>query len=446
METEAVIIYLREWVSQRIRSDHLVDAGSIIQLIILIILLMLSGFFSSAETALTTVSINKLKTVVDEGGRRGRRARRVLRMRDNSSKLLSTILIGNNIVNISASALATVLCTHVFGSKYIGVATGLLTFFVLVFGEITPKTFAALNNLTLSLWFSGPIEFLMIVLTPIIWFVNAICRGIFFILRIDPDKNQNQMTESELLKIVDVSSEEGVIENSEKQMITNVVDFGDAVSKDVMIPRADMVSIDVNAPIEEVYKLIEEEGYTRIPVYDESKDHVIGILNIKDLMLETLKNDKDKISVKELMREPVYVYEYQKTAQIFTDMKSSSVTMCIVLDEYGITAGLITMEDLVEEIVGDIRDEYDEDENELIKEISEGHYDVDGAVKLDDLNDAIGTDLESESYDSIGGLMIELLDRLPHEGDVVRTGEVTLKCSKVTKNRVDRVDVVKYIS
>ena len=418
------------------------DTGSVIRLIILIVLLILSGFFSSAETALTTVSINKLKTVVDEGGRRGKRARRVLRMRDNSSKLLSTILIGNNIVNISASALMTVLCTNVFGSKYIGVATGLLTFFVLVFGEITPKTVATKYNLNLSLWFSGVIEFLMTVLTPIIWFVNLICRGIFKIFGIDPDMNPDQMTESELLKIVDVSSEEGVIENSEKEMITNVVDFGDAVSKDVMIPRADMVSIDINASIDEVYKLIEEEGYTRIPVYDESKDHVIGILNIKDLMLALLKNDKDSITVKELVREPVYVYEYQKTAQIFADMKSSSVTMCIVLDEYGITAGLITMEDLVEEIVGDIRDEYDEDENELIKEISEGHYDVDGAVKLDDLNDAIGTQLVSEDYDSIGGLMIELLDRIPKEGDVVRTGEVTLKCGRVTNNRVERVDVV----
>lgn len=448
MVTEAVILYLREWVSQRIRSDHLVDAGSIIRLIILIILLLLSGFFSSAETALTTVSINKLKTVVDEGGRRGRRARRVLRMRDNSSKLLSTILIGNNIVNISASALTTVLCTNVFGSKYIGVATGLLTFFVLVFGEITPKTIATVYNLTLSLWFSGPIELLMIILTPVIWFVNVICRGIFFLFRIDPDKNPNQMTESELLKIVDVSSEEGVIENSEKEMITNVVDFGDAVSKDIMIPRADMVCVDVSSSFDELMELICEEEYSRLPVYDESKDHIIGILNVKDIFLAGIKREKNgaEFNLKEMMREPVYVYEYQKTAQIFSDMKSSSVSMCIVLDEYGITAGLITMEDLVEEIVGDIRDEYDEDENELIQEISEGHYDVDGAVKLDDLNDAIGTELQSESYDSIGGLMIELLDRLPKEGDVVRTGEVTLKCSKVTKNRVDRVDVVKYLS
>ncbi|MCR5543371.1 MAG: hemolysin family protein [Eubacterium sp.] len=419
------------------------DTSAIIELIILVILLILSGFFSSAETALTTVSLNKLKTIVDEGGRKGRSAARILKMRENSSKLLSTILIGNNIVNISASALTTVLCSNVFGSKFVGVATGLLTLFVLVFGEITPKTIASLNNLSLSLFFSKPIYVLMVLLTPVIWLLNKICRGIFFILRIDPDKNPDQMTESELLKIVDVSSEEGVIETSEKKMINNVVDFGDAISKDIMIPRADMVCMDVNSSYEQLINLIEEEHYSRIPIYEESKDRIIGILHVKDLIIEQDRMKSGELSIRELMRKPVFVYEYQRTAQIFADMKTSSVTMCIVLDEYGVTAGVITMEDLIEEIVGDIRDEYDESENELIKEISPGHYDVEGGVKLDDLNDAIGTCLESENYDSIGGLMIELLDRLPKEGDMVRTGEVTLKCGKVERNRALRVDIVK---
>lgn len=417
------------------------DPSAISELVILIVLLILSGFFSSAETALTTVSLNKLKTVEDEGGRRGRAARRVIKMRENSPKLLSTILIGNNLVNISASALATVLCTRIFGSAYIGVATGLLTLFVLIFGEITPKTIAALYNLNLSLFFSMPIYVLMVILTPFIWVLNIICRGIFYILRVDPDKNPDQMTESELRKIVDVSSEEGVIETEEKKMITNVVDFGDSISKDIMIPRADMVCIEVNIPYSELLSIIEEENYSRLPVYEESKDHIIGILNVKDLIIAREKKHREDISVRDLMRPPVYIYEYQKTAQIFADMKGASVTMCIVLDEYGITAGLITMEDLVEEIVGEIRDEYDEHEDEFIQEISPGHYEVDGAIKLDDLNDAIGTELTSEEYDSVGGLMIELLDRLPVEGDMIMVGEVTLKCVHVARNRVERVSV-----
>lgn len=415
--------------------------SSIILIITLVIMLVLSAFFSSAETALTTVSVNKLKTVVDEGGRRARAAARVLRMREDSSKLLSTILIGNNIVNISASAIMTVLVTDFFGSKFIGLATGILTFFVLVFGEITPKTIASLNNLNMSLFFSGPIHILMIILTPVIWVLNIICRGIFFVLRIDPDKNPDQMTESELLKIVDVSSEEGVIENSEKEMINNVVDFGDAVAKEIMIPRADMVCIDINSSYEEIFDIIREESYSRYPVYDESKDHIIGIVNVKDMLYAGMENGGSKFSVKDIMREPVYVYEYQRTAQIFADMKGASVALCIVLDEYGITAGLITMEDLVEEIVGEIRDEYDEDEDELIKELGNGIYHIDGSVKLTDINDRIGCNLESENYDSIGGLMIELLDRLPEEGDEVMAGNIKLTCRKVEKNRVERVEL-----
>lgn len=442
---EAMILYLKEWVSQRIRSDKLVDPSTIVELVSLVVLLCLSGFFSSAETALTTVSLNKLKTVEDEGGRRGRAAKRVIKMRENSSKLLSTILIGNNIVNISASALMTILCTEFFGSGYIGVATGILTFFVLIFGEITPKTLASLNNLSMSLFFSFPIYALMVVLTPIIWILNINCRGIFRLLKVDPDKNPDQMTESELLKIVDVSSEEGVIENTEKKMITNVVDFGDAISKDIMIPRTDMICLDVESTYEEIMNIIEEENYSRIPIFEESKDHIVGILYVMDILLKQDKLKKGEVKIRDIMRKPIFVYEYQRTAELFADMKVSSVTMCIVLDEYGVTAGLITMEDLIEEIVGDIRDEFDEHEKEWIKEISPGHYDVDGAVRLDDLNDAIGTSLESESYDSIGGLMIELLDRLPEEGDMVRTGDTTLKCGRVERNRVERVDVITSI-
>ena len=417
------------------------DPGVIIELVTLVILLVLSGFFSSAETALTTVSLNKLRTVVDEGGRRARAATRVINMREDSSKLLSTILIGNNIVNISASALATVLCTNLFGSRFVGYATGLLTFFVLIFGEITPKTIASVNNLTLSLIFSRPVFILMFILTPVIWLLDKICRGIFWILRVDPDKNPDQMTESELLKIVDVSSEEGVIEDSEKEMIRSVVDFGDAVSKDVMIPRTDMVCIDVEAPYEELLDIIQEENYSRIPVYEQSRDHIIGILYVKDLLLTRIRTGQGEINVRDIMREPVFVYEYQKTAKIFEDMKGKSVTMCIVLDEYGITAGLITMEDLVEEIVGEIRDEYDESENENIRDLGNGRFDVDGSARLDDLSGIIGASLESENYDTIGGLMIELLDKLPEEGDIVKTDNVTIKCLSFVKNRIERVEL-----
>ena len=417
------------------------DPGSIVQLIVLIILIILSGFFSAAETALTTVNVNKLRALSDEGGRRGKKALRVIKMRDNSSKLLSAILIGNNIVNLSASALATLLATNLFGTAWVGAATGILTFIILILGEITPKTLATLYNVQLSLFFGAPVAFLMVILTPVIWILNKLSRGLFMLMRINPDENPNQMTEGELLAVLDASNEEGVIEPEEKKMITNVVDFGDALSKDIMIPRADMVCVDTKAGFDDIIAILEEDSFSRLPVYSESKDKIIGILNIKDMVLYREKHGKENFSVEKVMREPVYVYEYQRTAQIFSDMKTSSVTMCIVLDEYGITAGLITMEDLIEEIVGDIRDEYDDSEDELIKNIGENKYDVDASIKLDDLNDAIGTRLFSDNYDSVGGLVIELLDRLPEVGDAAVQKETSIRVTSVGRNRVERVEL-----
>ena len=416
-------------------------SGSIVRLIVLVVLIFLSGYFSAAETALTTVNLNKLRAIQDEGGRRGKKAARVIRMRENAAKMLTTILIGNNIVNLSSSALTTIIATELFGNAWIGVATGVLTLIILVLGEITPKSVATLYNVGLSMFFGTQISVLMVILTPIIWILNKISRGIFKIIGIDPDKNPNQMTESELLAVVDVSNEEGVIEPEEKKMITNVVDFGDALSKDIMIPRADMVCIDLDTSYDEIMAILEEDSYSRIPVYKDSKDKIIGILHIKDMVIFREKNGKENFSVDKVMRKPVYIYEYQRTAQIFSDMKTSSATMCIVLDEYGTTAGLITMEDLIEEIVGDIRDEYDSSEDELIKNIGENKYDVDASIKLDDLNDAIGTTLDSENYDSVGGLVIELLDRLPDEGDKVTFRESEIEVASVNRNRVERVIV-----
>ena len=412
------------------------DPDATVKLVVLIVLLILSGVFSSAETALTTVNLNKLRALADDGSKR---AAKVLKLRESSSKLLTTVLIGNNIVNLSASALATTFCTEVFGSVYIGIATGILTLVVLIFGEITPKTLATLYSTRLSLIFAYPVAFLMLIFTPLIWILNGITTVIFKILRVDPNKKEH-MTESELRTIVDVSHEDGVIETDEREMITNVVDFGEVVSKDIMIPRADMVCIDCSASYDELLKLIREENFSRIPVYRKTRDHIVGILNVKDVLL---MNDEEKKSftIEKVMRKPVFVYEYQHTAKIFAGMKTSSATMCIVIDEYGLTAGLITMEDLLEEIVGDIRDEYDTYEDDLIRDLGDDRYDIDASVKIDDVNDAIGTEIESEDYDSIGGYVIELLDGIPKQGDEVTDGKVWLKVTSAEKNRAVRVEL-----
>ena len=279
----------------------------------------------------------------------------------------------------------------------------------------------------------------MLIFTPLIWILNGITTVIFKIIRVDPNKKEH-MTESELRTIVDVSHEDGVIETDEREMITNVVDFGEVVSKDIMIPRADMVCIDCSASYDELLKLIREENFSRIPVYRKTRDHIVGILNVKDVLL---MNDEEKKSftIEKVMRKPVFVYEYQHTAKIFAGMKTSSATMCIVIDEYGLTAGLITMEDLLEEIVGDIRDEYDTYEDDLIRNLGDDRYDIDASVKIDDVNDAIGTEIESEDYDSIGGYVIELLDGIPKQGDEVTDGKVWLKVTSAEKNRAVRVEL-----
>lgn len=411
------------------------DPSSIMQLVVIVILVMCSGFFSSAETALTTVSQHKLRAMFEDGNKR---AGRVLAITEDSGKLLSTILIGNNIVNIGASSLATVFATNLFGNAGVGIATGVLTIVVLIFGEITPKTVAKVHNVTLSLFYVDIIRGLMWLLTPVIWFMDLFCSGIFKLLRIDQSTIET-ITEGELRAIVNVSHEEGVIEGEEKEMITNVVDFGDSLAKDVMVPRVDMVFASVDATIDELLELYMEEQYTRIPVYEETRDNIIGILNVKDFFFYYATHKEGEFNIREILREPFFTYEFQKTSDLLNDMRKNFISIAIVLDEYGVTAGLITLEDLIEEIVGEIRDEYDDDERESVKEIGENRYEVDGSMKLDDLNDALGLSIHSDDYDSVGGRMIELLDHLPEEGEVATEENITYTVLNLDKNRIEKV-------
>ena len=359
-----------------------------------------------------------------------------MKVLDNQPKMLSAILIGNNIVNISASSLATILVTRAFGDMYVGVGTGILTLLVLIFGEITPKTSATLYSETMALRFAKPIYMIMQVLTPVIFIVDKLSQGVLRLLHVDPNKKQDAITEDELRTIVEVSHEEGVIESDEKKMIYNVFDFGDSVAKDIMVPRIDMTFIDVDATFSEVIEVFREVKYTRYPVYEETTDNVIGIINIKDLLLT--ENQK-KFCIRDYLREPLYTYEFKKTAELMVELRKTQNNIAIVLDEYGATAGLITLEDMLEEIVGEIRDEYDEDEEDLIRRIGPREYVVEAAMKLDDLNDQLGLDLESEDYDSIGGFIIGLLDHLPEEGEEVTHKTLRFVVDKVDRNRIDKI-------
>ena len=408
------------------------ETSDILQLAILVLLLSASAFFSSAETALMTSNKLRIRNLAENGDKR---AEKVLEITANTDKMLSAILIGNNIVNLSASALSTTLTLKMFGSSLVGIATGILTFLILVFGEITPKNVASKNAENIALKYIGIISLLVVILTPVIYVVNKVA-GIVISLFVKNNDDNNMVTEDELRAMVEVSHEDGVIEKEEKKMIVNVVDFGDTVAGDIMLPRVDMVMVSVESSYEEILKIFREERYTRIPVYEESPDNVIGILNVKDFLLI---EDKENFSVKEHLREPLYTYEYKKTSSLMVDMRKTGANIVIVLDEYGTTVGLITLEDMLEEIVGEIRDEFDADEDEGITKISETEYLIDGSTNLDDVNDRIGLELSSEEYESIGGIIMEKLGRLPVEGEVITFDNIILTVKKMDHARIEKV-------
>ena len=407
----------------------------VIRLVLVVVCLVLSAFFSSSETALTTVNLIRIRNLADNGDKA---AAWVLKARRDQSKMLGAILIGNNVVNLSASSMLTVLVTDVFGSQAVGAATGVLTLLVLLFGEITPKTIATLEAEKNALRFARVICLLMTILTPVIFVVNLLSGGVLRLLGVDPNKPTDSITEDELRTIVEVGDEKGVIESEEKEMINNVFDLGDSVARDIMVPRIDMSFVDVEASYEELMEIFRRDHYTRLPVYEDNTDNVIGIINMKDLIL---LEDRAAFSVRDYLRQPLFTFESKKLSELMIEMRKTSNNIVIVLDEYGATAGLITLEDILEEIVGDIRDEFDADEEDELKEISKGEYLADGSMNLDDINDRLGLELVSEDFDSLGGFMIDRLEHLPAEGEEVDTEEVRLVVEKVNKNRIDKVHI-----
>ncbi len=412
------------------------DPSDAIQFFILFILLLLSAFFSSAETALTTVSKIKMRSLAEDGNKR---AATVLDITENHSpKMLSAILIGNNIVNLYAASLTTTLA-YSLGGAMVSIATGILTVAILIFGEITPKNAATINSSKLALAYIPIIKIFMTVMTPVIFIVNLLSRGVLFLLRIDPNAKNNAMTEDELRTIVDVSHEDGVIESEEKEMIYNVFDLGDARAKDVMVPRVHVTFADVNSTYHELLEIFKEDKYTRLPVYEDTTDNVIGTINMKDLLLF---DNREHFHVRDILREAYFTYEYKSISELLVEMRDASFNIAIVLDEYGETAGLITLEDILEEIVGEIHDEYDENEENFVQKVNDLEYIVEGSLSLDDLNDRLDLELESEDYDSLGGFIIQRLDRLPEVGDEFTTEDgIRMIVDRLDKNRVELVHI-----
>ena len=412
------------------------EVDLVIKIIILVVLLFLSAFFSSAETALTTVNLMKMRHLAEAGNKS---AATVIKVTDNKPKMLSAILIGNNIVNLSASSLATTVAINVWGSYGAGIATGILTFLILIFGEIMPKSMASIKANRMAMRYAGIVWVLMIVLTPIIFVINALSYAVLRIFGVDPKKDYDKITEEELRTIVDVSHESGVIEGDERKIIHNLFDFSDATAKEIMIPRIDMTMANVNWSYERLLEGYSEHKYTRIPVYENEVDNIIGFVNMKDFLID---ENRENFKMRSFLRDVHFTYEKKNTAELFDEMRSNSFGITIVIDEYGAVAGMITLEDLLEELVGEIRDEFDTYEEDDIIKTDENEYDVLGSANLEDLCNEIPLGVSSEDYDTIGGYVVGEFDHFPNVGEKVITEDFhQITVTDVEKNRVTKVHI-----
>ena len=370
-------------------------------------------------------------------------AKIVSKLVEDPNKLLGAILVGNNIVNIGASSLATVVATGIFGTDGAGIAaaiaTGVMTLLVLIFGEITPKSLSTQKSQEVACFVARPISLVVLIFNPVVKVLMFISNLMIRLFGGKIDTSKPFITTDELKTIVTVSHEEGVLEEEEKEMIYNVFGFGDSYTKDVMIPRTDMIAVDVNATYDEIIELYKQEQFSRMPVYQESHDNIIGVIYMKDLLLKQF--DPKDFVISDFLRDVYFVHEFKRIDELFKEMRSKKIGMAIVVDEYGGTSGIVTLEDLIEEIVGDIDDEYDMTEDSFVK-IADQEYLVDGSFRISDFNDELNLNISSNEFDSIGGFIIGLLDSFPDEGEVVVYDDITFKVEETMNNRINKLRIL----
>ncbi|MEA1967556.1 MAG: hemolysin family protein [Thermodesulfobacteriota bacterium] len=400
-----------------------------VNLILLFVFLVFSGFFSSAETAL--FSISKVKALhLAKNGKKVDML--ILKMKEDSHTLLTTILIGNNVVNIGASSLATAIAMNYFSSNAVGIATGTMTFLILIFGEIFPKSFATYNNILVARSAIFPIFWLSKLFIPLIVFLNFIPKilGTF-------DKLP-AVTEDELMTMVEVVEEDGEIKEEEKQLISNIFDFDDTSSSEIMTPRTDMFVIDVDEELN--IKFILRSGFTRIPVIDGAIDNIVGILNVKDLFAKFHDNSLDGscelVKTTDVMKAPYFVPESKKLDSLLREFKNMKNHIGIVIDEYGGVSGLVTLEDVVEEIVGEIVDESDIFDPDVVR-LKGKKWIVQGKTDIDDVNKILGLNIsESNDYDTFSGYVLEKMGKIPETGEKLVIDKYTVTVKERDGNRI----------
>jgi CBS domain containing-hemolysin-like protein len=408
-----------------------------LSILLFIICVLLSAFFSSSEVALISITRAKIRTLVNEG-KHGSKA--LAELKEKPDRLLITILIGNNIVNIAAASLATAIAIRIFGDMGVGIATGLVVIILLIFGEIGPKIYATRASDSFALTVAPVVFFLSRLLSPVIWLVERVSPR----FGAGREMNEPSLTEEEIKEWIDVGKEEGTIEQGEQDMLYSVLDFADTTAREIMTPRVDVIAMEDTVSFEEAIRIFNETGFSRIPVYHDQIDNITGILNVKDVFSAMVSHRKDS-TIKEVMYDPMFVPETKKIDDLLKELQVHRVQMAIIIDEYSSFVGIVTVEDILEEIVGDILDEYDKEEPE-VQNISEGVYVVDAQMWVEEINERIKIDLPvEESYETIGGLIIDRLGHIPlHPGEKVEIneGKITLVVMQMHGRRIVKVKIV----
>lgn len=411
------------------------DSSSVSQIIALVFLVAMSAVFSSSETAITSVSKIKVRQLDQKDNKN---AHLLKKLHDNMQTTISTILIGNNIVNIAASSIATILFTNIFHQNGALISTVVMTVFVLIFGEVLPKTIAQYKNKSVALKFSRFIYFLTIVFKPIVKILNVLTRLIIKLF-VGEDEDSSTLTEEELKTLVEVSEEEGVLKNQETEIMINALELKETLAVDIMTPRTSMASVDIEDAESDLKEIIKNITYSRIPVYEDSIDDIIGVLHIKELAHKIIEDDRD-FKVRDILKPAFYAYEYIPVVDLFKQMRTKNISISIIIDEYGGTSGIVTMEDILEELVGEIDDEYD-NEKEVTK-LSDNEYLVDPEMRIDEVNERFDLDIQSDKFDSIGGFVIELLDRMPKSKDEVEFENLRFVVVNVDKRKITQLMII----
>lgn len=407
--------------------------------IVIIFLLALSAIFSGSETAITSVTISQIRKLKEEDEET---AELLIRMKKKINEILSTLLIGNNLVNIAATSLVTEMSLRLLkGSNSMLISTVVMTVLVLVFGEITPKSFASQNQIAVAKLVSKPLGLLATLMKPVVFILNKV-TAIPIKLLGGEARSEVLVTEDDIRSLVDVGEEEGILRYQEKEMIQNIFEIDDLEAAEVMVPRIDIVALPKETTLREIVESSIDFGFSRIPVYEDSIDNIVGILYVKDLLPLALGKcgENQDMQIAEIMREAYYVPETKKVNVLLKELQIKQIHMAIVLDEYGGTEGLVTIEDILEEIVGEIFDEYDS-EIKLIKKIDEGKYIIQADVSLEEINDIFGKHLPEEDFDSFGGYIFSTLGRIPERGDIVRFEDLSMRVLRMENRRVDKVEI-----